>query len=43
MPSHPNVRATRQLDEGLLETDDLGRLIRWLTDSKDPELLAHDI
>jgi hypothetical protein len=33
----------RPADETLLETEDLGRLIRWLTELKSPEMLEHDI
>jgi hypothetical protein len=33
----------RRADETLLETEDLGRLIRWLTEVKSPEMLERDI
>jgi hypothetical protein len=33
----------RTADEGLLDSDDLGRLVKWLTQSKSPELLARDL
>jgi hypothetical protein len=33
----------RRADEGLLETEDIGRLVHWITATKEPELLAHDV
>jgi hypothetical protein len=41
--SVPDVFLTRRADPSLLETKDLGRLIRWLTTSNAPELLAREI
>lgn len=41
--TQPDVRLMQKADASLLETEDLGRLIRWLTQSKVPELLARDI
>lgn len=38
-----DVVLTRKADKKLLDTNDLGRLIKWLTESKAPELLARDI
>jgi hypothetical protein len=38
-----DVFMKRRADESLLETDDLGRLIHWITATKEPELLARDI
>jgi len=38
-----DVVLRQRADERLLRTEDLGRLTRWLTDVKSPELLAHEI
>jgi len=38
-----NVFLRRRADAQLLETEDLGRLVRWLTETKTPELLSRDI
>lgn len=38
-----DVALNRPAGAGLLESADLGRLIRWMTDAKSPELLAHDL
>jgi len=38
-----NVFMTRRADEGLLGTEDFGRLIEWFGNRKQPELLAQDI
>jgi hypothetical protein len=42
-PQRQNVHLKRRADEGLLQTEDLGRLVNWLTDRRTPELLARDI
>jgi hypothetical protein len=42
-PCGPTVRVNQRVDERLLETSDMGRLISWLTDSKSPELLSRDV
>ena len=42
-PPRADVFLKRRADEGLLETEDLGRLIHWITATKEPELLAHDL
>ena len=42
-PNNFDVTLRRRADEQLLETDDLGRLVRWLSDSRTPELLATGI
>jgi hypothetical protein len=43
MPSHADVIIKTQADDGLLKTEDLGRLIHWMTATNEPELLAQDI
>jgi hypothetical protein len=43
LPPRADVRLKCVADERLLETEDLGRLIRWMTATTEPELLAHDI
>jgi hypothetical protein len=43
LPPRADLSMKRAADEHLLETDDLGRLIHWMTASKEPELLARDI
>jgi hypothetical protein len=43
MAPRADVFLTQPADERLLDTEDLGRLIRWITTSKEPELLARDI
>jgi hypothetical protein len=42
-PPRVDLLMKRAADERLLETGDLGRLIRWITATKEPELLARDI
>lgn len=42
-PSQADVFLRQRADQSLLETDDLGRLAKWLTEAKTPELLARDI
>jgi hypothetical protein len=41
--SRYDVVLNRTADETLLETDDLGRLIKWLIESKASELLASEV
>jgi hypothetical protein len=43
MQPRADVFMKRRADECLLESDDLGRLIHWITATKEPELLAQDI
>jgi hypothetical protein len=43
MPPRADVSMNRRADETLLQTEDLGRLIHWMTATKEPELLAQDI
>jgi hypothetical protein len=43
MPPLPDVVMKRPADERLLDTEDLGRLVHWMTASHDPELLAREI
>jgi hypothetical protein len=38
-----DVVLTRRADATLLESEDLGRLIHWMTERKNPELLARDL
>lgn len=38
-----DVHLSQRADEHLLETEDLGRLVRWLTETQMPELLARDL
>jgi hypothetical protein len=33
----------RRVDATLLESEDLGRLVKWITETREPELLARDI
>lgn len=42
-PAKPNVFLKQRADARLLETEDLGRLVKWLVDGKTPELLAREI
>ncbi len=42
-PLAQNVFLRQRADARLLETEDLGRLVRWLTETRVPELLARDI
>lgn len=39
----PDVRLDRTADTGLLKTEDFGRLISWMTESKRLELLSRDL
>ena len=41
--SNYDVILHRRADDRLVETDDLGRLIKWLTEAKSTELLSRDI
>jgi hypothetical protein len=43
LPPHADLIMKHVADRRLLETEDLGRLIRWMRESNAPELLAHDI
>jgi hypothetical protein len=43
LPPRADLYMKRVADEHLLETEDLGRLIHWLTASTEPEMLARDI
>jgi hypothetical protein len=38
-----DVVLQRRGDATLLETEDLGRLVKWITETREPELLARDI
>jgi hypothetical protein len=38
-----DVVLTRSADATLIESEDLGRLIHWMTEQKSPELLARDL
>jgi hypothetical protein len=40
MPPLPDVVMKRRADERLLESEDFGRLVHWMTATKEPELLA---
>jgi hypothetical protein len=42
-PPRADVFMNRRADERLFETEDLGRLMRWMTATREPELLSHDI
>lgn len=39
----PGVTLSHRADVSLLDTDDLGRLVKWLTESRALELLARDL
>jgi hypothetical protein len=39
----PDVIMKRRSDERLLSSEDLGRLVHWLADTKEPELLSREI
>ena len=41
--ARPDVRMKQRADESLFETEDLGRLVSWITAARDPELLAQDL
>jgi hypothetical protein len=43
LPPRAALYMKRAADEHLLEAEDLGRLVHWMTATKEPELLAHDI
>jgi hypothetical protein len=38
-----DVVLQRRADETLLESEDLGRLVKWITETREPELLTRDI
>jgi hypothetical protein len=38
-----DVVLQRRADATLLESEDLGRLITWITETREPELLARDL
>jgi hypothetical protein len=43
LPSQQDVYLRRRADQGLLDTEDLGRFVHWITSTQEPELLARSI
>ena len=43
LPPLPDVSIHRRIDESLLDAEDIGRLVHWLSEAKDQELLSRTI